>query len=337
MKLSWKQIEPFVKKPDPAARVVLVYGPEDGLMRERARTIGLSVVSDYSDPFNVAVLNAEQLADDPARLADEAHAISMMGGGRLIRVENAGDKLTTLIKSYLESPSTHNLVILEAGELGPRSSLRKLCESAGSAVALPCYVEDERDVSRLIRESVQAEDLSIEPDAVQWLAANLAGNRGRIRSELTKLITYKMEGLISLEDAQAACGEAGDGSLDTLVYSAAGGNVINCLRTYDRLIAEGVSFMAVIRSLQNHFRKLHFTKTCMNSGDSIDSVMKKLSPPIFFKQENAFKAQVQRWTLPALEQIAARLLTLEAQCKQTGAAPETLCSQALLAISKSAR
>ncbi|HHK75146.1 MAG TPA: DNA polymerase III subunit delta, partial [Rhizobiales bacterium] len=226
MKITWKQIEPFVKSPDPKARVVLVYGPDSGLMRERAKSIGLTVVSDDTDPFNVAVLSAGQLAEDPARLSDEANAISMMGGGRLIRVEDAGDKLTVLIKSYLENPSDQNLVILEAGELGPRSSLRKACEAAKNAAALPCYVEDERDLSRLIRETLQEANLSIDPDAVIWLAGNLAGNRGRVRSELTKLITYKgaASSAITLEDAQNICGEAGVGSLDTLIYSTAGGH-----------------------------------------------------------------------------------------------------------------
>lgn len=339
MKLTWKQIEPFVKKPDPAARVVLVYGPDDGLMRERAKTIGLSVVSDYADPFNVAGLSAEGLADDPARLSDEAHAISMMGGGRLVRIENAGDKLTTLIKGYLENPSAQNLVILEAGELGPRSSLRKLCESAKSAAALPCYVEDERDLSRLIRESVQEAGLRIDPDAITWLAGNITGNRGKARSEIEKLITYKSNaaGPISLEDVQAACGEAGAGSLDTLIYSTGSGNAKEALLAYDRLLGEGVPFMAVLRSLQSHFRKLHLTKSRVEAGEPLEAAMKKLSPPIFFKQEPAFKAQLQRWSLPVLENIAAKLMTLEAQCKQTGAMPETLCSQALLSISKSAR
>ncbi len=339
MKLTWKQIEPFVKAPDPKARVVLVYGPDNGLMRERARTIGLSVTPDHTDPFNVATLSAEQLADDPALLSDEAHAISMMGGGRLIRVENAGDKLTMLIKGYLEAPSEQNLVILEAGELGPRSSLRKACESAKNAAALPCYAEDERDLSRLIRESVQAENLSIDSDAVQWLAGNITGNRGRARSEIMKLITYKGDSAasISLEDVQNACGEAGAGSLDTLVYSAGGGNAKEALRAYDRLLAEGVPFMAVLRSLQNHFRKLHLTKSRVESGEPLEIAMKKLTPPIFFKQESAFKAQLHKWSLPVLEQIAAKLMNLEAQCKKTGAMPETLCSQALLSISKSAR
>ena len=36
MKLVFKQIEPFVAAPDPAARVILVYGPDQGLMKERS-------------------------------------------------------------------------------------------------------------------------------------------------------------------------------------------------------------------------------------------------------------------------------------------------------------
>ncbi|MBU0800541.1 MAG: DNA polymerase III subunit delta, partial [Alphaproteobacteria bacterium] len=78
MKLAFKQIESFVKSPDPAARVILAYGPDDGLMRERAQMMGRTVVADLNDPFNAVTLDAKQLVDDPARLMDEALALSMM-------------------------------------------------------------------------------------------------------------------------------------------------------------------------------------------------------------------------------------------------------------------
>src|SRR5690606_37260267 len=100
VKLAWKDIESFVKSPDPRARAILVYGPDDGLMRERAKIMGASLVADLSDPFNVAVLDGELLVSDPARLADEASAMSMMGGARLIRIENASDKISPLLRDY---------------------------------------------------------------------------------------------------------------------------------------------------------------------------------------------------------------------------------------------
>ncbi len=181
MKLSFRDIEPFVKKPDPAARVVLLYGPDHGLMKERAQIIGKTIVADLQDPFNVANLTAELLCEDPARLSDEASALSMMGGDRLIRISDASDKLTTLIKSYLEAPSPHALVVLEAGELGPKSSLRALCEKSKQAVALPCYIDDERTLERFIGETLKSTQKNIDPEALQWLSANISGDRLKVR------------------------------------------------------------------------------------------------------------------------------------------------------------
>lgn len=339
MKLAFRQIEPFVKKPDPAARVILVYGPDDGLMRERAKQMGMTVVSDYNDPFNVAVLNGDTLPSDSSRLNDEANAISMMGGDRLVRVENASDKIAEVVKDYLQNPSPAALVILEAGELGPRSKLRALCEKAANAAAVPCYVEDERDLMRLIREILQEANLRIEPEASSWLASNIAGDRRRARSEIEKLVLY-MNGVastITTEDVQACIGEAGARSLDELVYGVAGNNAGEALRAYNQLMEEGVNFTTVLRSLLNHFRRLHMTKSRMEAGESQEEAIKKLTPPVFFKQEQAFKAQVSRWSMPAIENVMARLSGIEAQCKQTGTPVETLCAQTILGISKSAR
>ncbi len=337
MKLNFRQIEPFVKSPDKAARVILVYGPDQGLAKERCAVMGKTVVADLNDPFNVCALTADIIVDDPARLSDEAGAISMMGGDRLIRIDGATDKITTTVKLYLENPSDSALVIIQAGELGPKSALRKLCESAKNAAAVPCYVEDERDVSRFIRETLQAENLNAQSDAVAWLAANISGDRAKVRSELDKLITYKGDEKtpISLRDVQAACGAAGAQGFDDLVYNVAGRNAQAALKAYATLLEEGTPFIALLRSLQNHFRRLHATKSYMQSGMDMDSAMKKLSPPIFFKQAPMFKSQLNSWSMPALENVLYKLGELEAQCKQTGMPVETLCSQAILGISKS--
>ncbi len=337
MKLQFRQIESFVKAPDKSARVILVYGPDNGLVRERAAMIGKSVVEDINDPFNVAVLSADGLAEDPARLSDEAGAISMMGGERLIRIEGGSDKITITLKSYLESPVDAALVVVQAGDLSPRSSLRKLCEAGKNAAAVPCYVEDERSVAGLIRERVTEEKMRIEADAVGWLAANISGDRSKVRSELEKLITYKgAEDTtpISLADAQAACGAAGEQSFDDLVYATAGRRSVEALKAYGALMQEGASFVVIVRSLQNHFRRLSMTKAYMQSGMDMDGAMKKLSPPIFFKQAPQFKGQLNGWSLEALDIIIEKLTDLEAQCKQTGAPVETLCGQAILGISK---
>ena len=334
MKLNFRQIEPFVKSPDPAVRVILVYGPDQGLMRERAQTMAKTVVSDLNDPFNVVVLSSDSIGDDPARLSDEANAMSMMGGKRLIRIEDAADKITATLKSYLENPNDEAVIICEAGELSPRSSLRKLCEASKKAAAVPCYVEDERDIARLIRETIQGAGKSIDNDAVQWLAANITGDRGKARAELEKVLLYKgqEQSTISLHDVQNICGQAGAQSMDDLVYAIGSNRPNEAMRAYQILMDEGIAHIAIIRATQNHFRKLHRTKSLVEEGENLDKAMKTLVPPIFFKQEPAFKAQLQTWSLVALSKILEKLNEMEAQSKTSNMPIETLCAQGFLSI-----
>jgi DNA polymerase-3 subunit delta len=334
MKLTWKDIEPFVKKPNPKARAILVYGPDSGLVKERAAAMGLSVVSDLNDPFNVAVLSGDGLTDDPARLQDEAMAMSMMGGGRLIRVENGSDKLTLLFKEYLAGPSGENLVIVEAGELGPKSSLRLLFEKSESAAAIPCYVDDERNVSMLVKQTLSENGYTIQSDALSWFAMNVAGDRMRVRTEIDKLMLYMGKGSknITAPDVMAICGEAGAQSIDDLILAIGAGKTEMALFTYNKLLAEGVFVVQILRFLQNHFRRLHFTKSQVSGGTDIDDAMKKLQPPVFFKNADSFKAQVRKSSETRLLTILNRLSQVEAQMKQTGAPVETLGSQVVLSL-----
>ncbi|MCB1840999.1 MAG: DNA polymerase III subunit delta, partial [Alphaproteobacteria bacterium] len=295
-----------------------------------------TVVADLNDPFNVAVLTSDQIIEDPARLADEASALSMMGGDRLIRVEDAADKIVTFVKTYLENPSQYSLVLLIAGELGKNSKLRMLCEGSKNAAALPCYVDDVRDLGRIIRQTLHDGGHTIEPEAVQWLAANISGDRAKVRSELEKLSIYKGEEKtpITVADAMAACGAAGAQSFDDLVFNVGGRNTEAALKAYAVLSAEGIPFVAVLRSLQNHFRRLHRVKSEVAGGEETGKAMKDLKPPVFYKVEDAFRAQLNGWSLASLDKILGRLMELEAQCKKTAMPSDTLCAQAILGISK---
>lgn len=337
MKIQPRQIDAFVKKPDPTARAILVYGPDEGLARERLNLLSQSVVKDLNDPFNVAQLTGDILDQDKARLSDEANAMSMMGGARLIRIDGAADALTPLLKEYLSNPSPNNLVVLHGTDLSAKSSLRKLFETAPNAAAIPCYAASSGDVLSLIRQDLQAAGYGIENDAAQWLAQQLTADRAIARNEIEKLALYMAstpQGTrATLDDAQACCGQGGARSLDDLVYATGGANPEIALRSFRQLVDEGMAPVVIHRSLQNHFRRLHLTRSMMQDGASLHEAMGKLNPKIFFKWEDSFREQVGRWSLGRLEMVLNRLAKLEADCKKTGAADEVLTAQAILSLS----
>lgn len=334
MKIAAKNIETFLKTPDSKALAILIYGPDSGLVRQRASILGKHIVEDLNDPFNAATLNNADLAQEPGRLSDEANTVSMMGGRRLIMIPDASDKLAASLNDYLENPNPEALVILQAGDLNPRSSLRKLCESAGNAAALPCYVDDERSLQRLIKDHMSAHQIRIEHDAVLWLSANINGDRLKVMQELDKLVIYKHGDPtpLNLEDVQICCGEAGTADIDQLLYSLGQRSKDAPLKALDRLFSDNVNFVIILRSLQEHFRKLSAVLSLQAAGQAIPEAMKTLGIRIFFKQESAFQAQLQRWSLQRLERVLDQLNQLEAACKKTGAPVETLCAQFILSL-----
>lgn len=338
VKLAFRQIDGFAKSPPADMLAVLVYGPDEGLARERLMLMTKSVASDVNDPFNVVEFSADQLAENPARLLDEVQSISMLGGRRVIRLRSASDKVANILRDVLESiRAGDNLLLVEAGELPPRSALRQLFEASKVAAALPCYVEDERDIGRVLADAIKAEGYSIPSDALGYMAANVVGDRGVARSEVQKLVTYMgANRQITLDDVIACTGQAAALSLDDLSRHVAGGQFAEADRILTFVLSEGLPAVTVLRTLQNHFARLYVTRIRIDQGDTAEAAMKKLRPEVFWKMKAPFEAQLRAWTVPMIEQAQSVLVTAEAKCKQTGAAPDILCSRALLTLSQMA-
>jgi DNA polymerase-3 subunit delta len=334
MKLPPKSINDFFKQRPAEARVLLIYGPDTGLVKERATAMAKLWAGDINDPFSVAVMVGDTIDNDPARLSDEANAQSLMGGDRLVWIKEAGNGITPPLKDYLKgSVNETTLIIIEGGDLKPKDALRKLCEDAPRAVAIPCYVEDERDIANLIRADLTGAGFKIAPDAVQFLAGVIKGDRARARMEIEKLALYAHgNDNITLEDAKASTGDMGSASLDDLVYSMTGGNRVLCLQSLGRLLAEDVDPIKILRSMQYHLHRMLQVRAALDEGVSMDQAIGALQPPLFFKQADQFRAHVMRHTHKNLRTNLLRLGDLESRTKQTGAKVDTLISQFILKI-----
>jgi DNA polymerase-3 subunit delta len=335
MKLQGAAIERFLARPDPGIRAVLVFGGDEGLVRERAGRLARTVVDDLNDPFRVALLTADALAADPSLLSDEACALSLMGGQRLVRIRDGSDKLTRAVTALLEAPAADSLTIIEAGDLTPRSSLRKLAEGEAAIAAIPCYVEDEAGLARTLGSQIAEAGKTIDPDALRLLSASLVGDRMQARGEVDKLLVYLGEQKsISLGDVEAAVADTATLGMDDAIQSAMDGDFAALDRCLARLAGEGASGVAILRTAQNHFRRLHVTRARIDAGIELDRALSQLQPPLFFKRKETFGREARRWPLARIQAALDRLVEAEAQSKRTGANDALLAADALLAVAR---
>ncbi|MDE2227608.1 MAG: DNA polymerase III subunit delta [Alphaproteobacteria bacterium] len=338
MKIEPRRVEPFLAAPDAAVRACLVYGPDRGLVGERAARLARAIVPDPKDAFRVAALSAESLLSNPARLHDEAAQLSLMGGRRLVHVSDAGDAVGALFARYLaDPPAGDGFVLVEGGDLKPRSSLRRAFEGAKNAAAIACYPDGPREIEALVREVARAHRIAIAPDALPYLVSSLGGDRGLSRQELEKLALFAGDGgTVTLADAAALVGDSADLSLEDAVLAAAEGKPAACERALARALAEGEAPIRILRAAQRHFTQLHRTAARVDDGAGADEAIAAIRPPLFFKLKDSFKRQLRLWPARRAAAVLVALVEAERQAKSSGMPGETICRAALLRIARGA-
>jgi DNA polymerase III subunit delta len=338
MRLTGARVEAFLRRPDPGTRAVLFYGPDAGLVRERAEAVARTVCPDLRDPFRVADLAAVTVAADPARLADEAAQISLMGGRRVIRVREAGDALAPFFVRLFGETLGDALVVVEAGDLPGRSALRRAFDDSPAAAAIGCYPDDARDLAAMIREACAAHRIAISRDAADFLVQRLGGDRLLTRAELDKLTLYAGDGgRIEFDDARAVVADSALLSLDDALFAAVEGDAAGLDRALARVFQEGGSAVTVIRALQRHLQRLHLLAAQIAGGVSIEAAIRAARPPIFFKEQDRWRRQLTHWSEARLRGALDRVAEAEFRMKLTGLPAETICREAMFALALEAR
>ena len=291
----------FLKSPDPECRAVLVYGPDAGLVSERASELAALFAHKERGSTEVVRLDDRDFADDPARLEVELRTKPMFAERSVVRVTTGARLDATSLKATLGEP-TENFLIVEAGNLRPDSALRKVFEKDKTAVALPCY-SDERTLAGMIDDELAEAGLSIDTDTRTYLMTRLGADQALSRSEVVKLALYATGGeIISKDDVDAIVGDAAETALENFVYAASAGDAAIALRELQRLSVAGTDKATALAALGRHFTQLHRVASAQAGGGSFEDAVKSLRPRPHFKREAVFLAHSKRWGATRLAQ-----------------------------------
>lgn len=318
-------------------RLFLFYGPDESASRGFVRTI-LAALGNEVERID---LNGAELKGDPARLADEAAALSMFGGARLIVVDRAGDESAAATHNVLALDAATNPVVLLAGELKKSSALLKLVEASDLAVGVASYPVDERNAEALVGE--QAAALGLRP--VQGVAARIvaaaAGNRGIIARELEKYAAFLEAApdapkALEHETVEAIGADVGEGDLSRLLAAVAGGDPNQAETELARLRAEGKDGIQLIRAALRRMTMLARLRAEVERGKSVGAVMASAGKAIFFKEQGAIQAELGRWRGETLAKAISRLIEAERQIMMAGGPGPIAAEAELLTIARQA-
>ena len=348
MKVRPGDIDRIIAKPAASLNAALIYGPDEGLVRERGRALVRGLAKDPGDPFLVTQLTPADLKDDPGRVMDELAAIPMMaeeGARRTVWLRGAVDAASKAIEAAFDDEAWPEgaALVVEAGDLGPRSSLRKLFEGAGNeAAAMPCYADDMGALDKVIRDTLKADGLTVEDEALHWLVEHLGADRALTRTELQKLALYmgagtdKLRNPVTLADAEAAVGDSAALAIDQIVDNCLIGALPEMDRALRRATAEGLNGIQILRSLSGELLRLHQVQADVTGGANMDAAIKGLRPPLYFKRQANFKAALHRWPMGRLGQAIHIVTEAEIDMKTTGLPGDAILARTLQRLATAA-
>jgi DNA polymerase III subunit delta len=329
-------VDAFVARPDPGRPVVLVFGPDAGLVSERVNALIKASVDDPADPFALARIESEEISANPSRLVEEAQTIPLFGGRRAVWVKAGGRNIAPAVEALLGAKAAECRVVIEAGDLRRNAPLRTLCERAKNAAALPCYADSEKDRARLIDEEMRAAGLTLAPDARALLIPLLGGDRAASRGEIRKLTLYAHgRGQIGIDDVAAVVSDASSLALEDIVDATFAGRPAELETQLAKARTAGSASGSILFTAQRQLAQLHKWRLAIEerSGFSLDAVQ----PPLHFRRKTAVEAALKAWNAARLATAMTELADAVLEARRKPALADTITERALLAIAANGR
>jgi DNA polymerase-3 subunit delta len=323
------EVDRFTRRPDLSHCVYLVYGPDRGLVSERAEALAKASGADLADAFSTLKMDGSEVAGDPARIADEAYTVAMFGGDRLIWIRNATaqKEIAKGLEPVLADPPDATRIIVETGDLKKGTGLRALVEKSRNGITLPCYADNDQSLNSLIDAMLAETGQKLSLDTRHYIKNHVGGDRRATRGELEKLVLYAQgEDEITLAMAKDCLGDASAISFDSVMDAVVTGRLPEFDGAMQAFINSGANPAPLLAAAIRQFQQLDILRADLEaSGRSASNVVASSKPPVFFARRKTVETALERWTSAGIRHALRRLqdCVLESRMKAELSVPVT--------------
>jgi DNA polymerase-3 subunit delta len=335
MKASRGNVGRAVDQPESKVRFYLLHGPDEA----QSRALGERLVAALG--ASRYLIAASSVKSDPATLGDEAGAMSLFGGKRVIWIEPAGDEIVAGVEALLEANSVESPVVAIAGVLRKTSALLKLAESSPSALAFAAYLPEGADAERMVIDVGRRVGLKISPPVAARIADSAENDQAIVFQELQKLALYldaapESPKELDSEAIDAVGAELSEGDVPRLADLALAGEMAE-LADQLALLPHGAEGIPIVRALQRRLLQVAPARARIERGERPDAVMTSLGKSLFWKDKALVQRLLSLWDSRRLATISERAGKLEREMMFSAVPTQEALGEELLAIARAAK
>ena len=294
----------------------LLYGENIGLKKDIKKNIQFEI-KQKNNNVEISSLYENDILENTNDFYNSIYSGSLFGNTKIITVNNATDKITSLIEDITEKYPENVIIIILSEILDKKSKLRNFFEKNEKTLCIPCYLDTSRDLEIIIVNEFRKNNINLSRESINLLIEKSNFDRNNLRNEIEKIKAYTLgKKSADFDEIKDLINFSGEHKTDNLINECLSGNIIQYKKILSELYINTVNQIFLLRMLSNKMRRLLNIKEMENNYDNLDSLLNASKPPIFWKEKPMVKKQLTIWSLNDLKTAIHEINDTEVLCKK---------------------
>lgn len=303
-----------------STRVLVLYGPEDVLKQDRLTDLKAVLTEQGDEP---AVLVFDGKAAPLADVLDEVRSYSLMGGHKIVIVEDADVFVTAhrdAMERYAAAPVDHAVLVLRASKWN-KGNLDKTIEKVGAIIH--CETPSPAEIRDwLVERAARVHKAKFDPRAADLLVERMSGSMSLLDGEVGKLASLSGGQPISVELVEQLVGRSSeeeayavqDAVLTVMFNNGSQASVRDLLgKLHEVVRLSGQPDILVMYFVADLMRKLHLATAMRESGAPEAQIGRELR--LWGPRQQMFMQVARKLSVTTAERLLDRAIELDARAK----------------------
>ena len=292
--------------------LILLYGSNQGHKNQVIKELFVKVFNGQ-----ISRLDESEILNNYEEFISSLINKSLFEDHKLIIISRTSEKIIKLVNEILERKVENIKIILNSDNLEKKSKLRALFEKEKNLTCIPFYEDNEKNLSSLAQTFFRNKKIKVSQEIINVLVGRSRGDRANLFNELNKIeilsITKKN---IDLDDVLKLTNLSENYSVFELVENYLAKNKKQVSKILNENNFANDECILILRTILNRSKRLLKLKESENETGNIDLTISSFKPPIFWKEKDLVKKQIQSWSRNEVKKIIYRVNDLEILIKK---------------------
>ncbi len=308
--------------------IILMYGRNDGLKRQLTDKLN-------SNFDNIEIYEEKEILDNSNNFLENILNKSLFSEKQIFLIKRASDKIHKIIEE-IHLKEISDTIIIHSDNLEKKSKLRSYFEKDKKLICIPFYPDNEQTLSKLAFEFFKKRNIPISQSNINQIVTKSLGDRENLYNELLKIENFSTSGKKLTDNViKKLINLSENHSISELIDNCLEKNKIKLIKILNENIYSNEDCIIILRTLLNKSKKILILSMEYEKNKNIDLTISTAKPPIFWKEKQTTKRQVQNWNPQKLRLLIYKINELELIIKKNFNNSLNLITDFLLAQSAS--